>query len=395
VSAFLNSIFGDHPAISNGTNPALAASEGEIATNLESGKKNKRGKTKAAKGQSADYLNSIATKVMESYRYELPPCKDANGEIWYWQWFSKMSLLRSICLKTGLRIKSREYDFTSPSPLSPSDICDFAPLVYHVTPRARSPVRAMETGLMCLQLGQFEIAFSGLNEALGMFHQIMGPMNKEVATCFSHIGNILYYSGNVTHAMLHHHKALLISRRVLGLDHSLTSHMHQYLGLLCHSLGRNELALAHFKRAHYLMKLVSGFDHPEACISLANVGMMWQEIGDHLSAVKCLKEALYHSEQMLGSNHSQFIQQNIACCHAISVSLSQLRDFKTAVTYQRKVYEAHKTICGSNEAVTTEAEKWLSTLLKLAVEAQKAQCIAAAPKPGSAKVLVSKGKRMT
>jgi protein TIF31 len=392
VASYLNALFGVPDLNATAASPVEEAPAG--------GKKKKKNKKKQPKEdpempttQAApideDVHGSVSQKVKELYNYDLP---SSSTQDW-WQMFSQTSLLRAICLKVGMRIKSREYAFDGPCPFESEDICDFFPIVNHVMPKCKAPQGAMETGMMSLQMGHFEMAFNNLNNALGMYHQIMGPMNKEVATCFSYIGNIMYYAGDIEQALLHHHKALLISRRVLGYDNSLTSHVHQHMGLICHTLGRNDIALEHFKRAYYLMRLSAGFNHPEACISLANVGMMYQETGDHARAVKCLKQALQHSEKMLGHNHPHFNQQFIACCYALSISLSQLADFKEAVVYQKKVYEAQRAISGGNDAATADAEKWLTTLVTLAVDAQR-KTVALAPKPASGSLLWPKGKRL-
>lgn len=53
----------------------------------------------------------------------------------------------------------------------------------------------------------------------------------------------------------------------------------------------------------------------------------------------------------------------------------QMGNFKEAVVYQKKVYDAQRTYSGATDASTADAEKWLTTLLKLAVEAQKCACL--------------------
>eukprot|EP00667_Euglena_gracilis_P000627 EG_transcript_628 len=379
VAKYLNSVLGASEVRTDSPNDAEDSS---------AAKKKKKKKKKGGQEAEEDPVAAICQAVKEKFNFKL----EADSAAW-WAMFSKLSLLRAISLKIGLRLKSREYNFSEEKPIIAEDVAEFYPVVNHVPPKCKTPQVAMENGMMLLQMGNFEVAFSSLNTALGMYHQIMGPMNKEVATCFSYIGNIMYYAGDVQQALLHHHKALLISRRVLGYDNSLTSHIHQYMGLICHTLGRNDIALEHFRRAYYLMRLAAGFHHPEACISLANVGMMHQELGNHVAAVDCLKLALHHSENLLGANHPQFHQQFIACCYALSISLSQMGNFKEAVVYQKKVYDAQRTYSGATDASTADAEKWLTTLLKLAVEAQK-KTIAYAPKPANATVLWPKGKRI-
>eukprot|EP00906_Rhabdomonas_costata_P012947 RCo018603 len=389
VSEYLNGLFGNHPDRSNGE----AAGE-PVGESPQKGKKKRRGGGgsggNGGKEQACAYLESIPAKIQEAFQFLVGAVRDEKGDVVWWKSFSKISLLRALCLKVGLRVRSREYDFTATAPFAASDICDFYPLVSHVTPKSRTAQSAMEGGMLSMQLGQYDAAFSSLNEALDDYHQVCGPICKDMVSCYCHIGNLFYYGNEWEQALLYYHRALLTARRALGIDHPLIPNLHQHLGLICHAMGRHDVALSHFKRAHYLMKLLCGFDHPDACIALANMGTMCQELGDHLSAVKFLKEALQASEQVVGSSLPQFIPQLMACCYAMSISLSQLKDYKAAVTYQRRVYETQKTTCGPTAPTTLEAEKWLSTLLKLAVEAQKHHSglpAAIAPRPAAAKLL--------
>jgi len=407
VAKYLSAVLGTHPRTIPSDAPAPDPAAIDVHANgtaTEEAQDSPRGRRKGGNRRKkkqpvvhrapvrleiADPVADICRQIKEKYQYDLDP----DPAVW-WALFDRVSLLRAVCLKLGLRLKSREYSFAGERPVLPEDIAEFYPLVHHVPPKCRTPQAAMDNGMMLLQMGNFDTAFASLNAALGMYHQILGPMNKEVATCFSYIGNIMHYASDIQQALLYHHKALLIGRRVLGFDSSLPAHIHQYMGLICHKMGRNDLALEHFRRGYYLMRLAAGFPHPEACISLANVGMMYQELGNHHKAVECLKQALQHSEAMLGPNHPQFTSQYVACCYALSVSLAQVGDFKEAVAFQRKVCEVQRTAGGgASDAATVEAEKWLSALLKLAVDAQR-KVVGAAPKPTTSNVLWPKGRRL-
>eukprot|EP01012_Entosiphon_sulcatum_P002337 TRINITY_DN1047_c0_g1_i1.p1 TRINITY_DN1047_c0_g1~~TRINITY_DN1047_c0_g1_i1.p1 ORF type:complete len:1216 (-),score=236.63 TRINITY_DN1047_c0_g1_i1:224-3871(-) len=320
---------------------------------------NKKKKKKANKSHGIS--EEIAVAVKKAYNYDLPTS--------WWELFTKLSLLRSICVKTGLRLRCREFDFTQPRPFSASDVIDASPIVAHVPPKCKTGNEMMADAVKAYSASDWERAYQCMGQALAIFHQVLGPMCKEVAVCFSQLSALLCCINDMEGALLHQHKAMLISRRILGFDHSFTTHLLQYMGLLCHATQKHETALQFFKRAYYMHRLVAGFEHPDACISLANIGLMHQEMGDHFLAVDRLSRALRLSEEMIGAPHVQFL----ACNHAIAVSLSQLRDYKGAVVHQKKVYELTRSHYGADSPLTQDADRFLSTLLHIAVQQKKSE----------------------
>lgn len=53
---------------------------------------------------------------------------------WRLQRTHRVPALRRVCQKTGIRMLARDYDWTSPTPVTPADIVDIVPVVKHAMP---------------------------------------------------------------------------------------------------------------------------------------------------------------------------------------------------------------------------------------------------------------------
>ena len=51
----------------------------------------------------------------------------------------KVPFLRRICQKLGIRIQSRNFDFTLSEPIEAADIVDFIPVIKHGFPKSPQP----------------------------------------------------------------------------------------------------------------------------------------------------------------------------------------------------------------------------------------------------------------
>jgi protein TIF31 len=140
----------------------------------------------------------------------------------------------------------------------------------------------LEAGKTFVAQGRLDIAYELLSEALAIFHQVYGPMHADTANCYSNLAMVLYNAKDMTQALEHQQKAVIIHERVLGLDHHDTAQsyvratvvrliykfMQANLALFCHNMGKPALALGYAKRALYLGILVSGVNHPDTATTL-------------------------------------------------------------------------------------------------------------------------------
>jgi protein TIF31 len=279
----------------------------------------------------------------------------------------KQSTLRGFAFKVGLVLSCKDYKLDNNMPFGIGDIQRVSPIVKHSTPKSMAAQGLLEVGKQQLMTGQMESAFEFLSQAIVMFQQVKGPMNKEVATCFSYLATILFHASDLPQAILHQHKALIISKRVLGVDSGAACQIHQLLGMLCHNVGQSEFGLKHFLRARYLCELVCGFDHPDMATIMTNISMMYQDMHDTQRSVTFLQEALRINEAVLGPTSLQTAQSH----HALAVTFSMDKRFREAIEQERKSYRILCEKFGEKDGRALESGKWLQHFTVFAVQQQQ------------------------
>lgn len=136
----------------------------------------------------------------------------------------KISLLRSFCVKTGLQILLREYNFESKNRVTffEEDILNIFPVVKHINPRASDAYNFYTTGQSKIQQGYLKDGYELITEALNLLNNVYGAMHPEIAQCLRMIARLNYIMGDHAEAMAYQQKAVLMSERVNGIDHPYT-----------------------------------------------------------------------------------------------------------------------------------------------------------------------------
>ncbi len=84
----------------------------------------------------------------------------------------------------------------------------------------------LDAGKAYLAQGQLHLAYQYLNESLGLHNQVFGPMHPDSAACYGALAMVCYHAMDYAQAVEHQQRAVVISERVLGLDHYDTAHAH-------------------------------------------------------------------------------------------------------------------------------------------------------------------------
>eukprot|EP00744_Colponema_vietnamica_P008472 GILI01012081.1.p1 GENE.GILI01012081.1~~GILI01012081.1.p1 ORF type:complete len:386 (-),score=145.35 GILI01012081.1:67-1224(-) len=284
----------------------------------------------------------------------------------------KLSVLRSLCLKAGVRLVAREVDFDQVGlPLSAADVADLVPVVHHVEPTSADARELFEQGKRMLAEGRFEAAYELLAQALGVFNQVTGPMFKETAVCYSSLAMIFYRINDFAQAVAHQEKAVIINERMLGLDHPDTIHAHGNLAHYLHAMGDHAKALLHMQRCLYLLELTAGAGHPETISTYVNIATMYQDLSLVELAIRFMAEALKRSEALWGADHPQ-----VAQCHSsIARILATAGDFRQALQHTRLCWTIMLQRFGEQDVRTQEAALLMEQFTKLAVEAHKIETV--------------------
>eukprot|EP00818_Percolomonas_sp_WS_P009169 CAMPEP_0117435546 /NCGR_PEP_ID=MMETSP0759-20121206/538_1 /TAXON_ID=63605 /ORGANISM="Percolomonas cosmopolitus, Strain WS" /LENGTH=1249 /DNA_ID=CAMNT_0005227099 /DNA_START=204 /DNA_END=3953 /DNA_ORIENTATION=+ len=296
----------------------------------------------------------LMDKIRQKYQYDISEH--------LFREMPRYSTLRSFCLRTGLKVLCRDYDFSTKTPFQMSDVLDLVPLVKHATPDSLPAHKLLDAGRDQIEKGQVENAFECLSQAMVMFQQVKGGLNQEVAECFNLLATLLFQVSDLGQSLLHQHKAFLICRRVEGIDCANLIQMHQLLGMLCNSLGQNEFALKHFYRAKYMCELVCGFDTPDLAVIEYNIATMLQF--EPKASLQFFESALKKNKKLLGENHLSVGE----IYHSMALSHSSQRDFENALQCEKKALAILKTHFDATHARIQESAKFLEIFTTRAVE---------------------------
>lgn len=143
----------------------------------------------------------------------------------------KISLMRAFCLKIGLQVLLREYNFESKNKptFQEDDIVNVFPVVKHINPRATDAYNFYTTGQNKIQQGYFKDGYELITEALNLLNNVYGAMHPENAQCLRMLARLSYIMGDPQEALAIQQRAVLMSERVNGIDHPYT--ISEYVSL--------------------------------------------------------------------------------------------------------------------------------------------------------------------
>ena len=372
ISHYLNCFFLN----STQAKPASSSSDPFRASR----RKNK--KSKGGKGNSnTDSLDSVEwsslsskslwkllkDEMMNYYKFDLN--LDNVDEICSLFSLQKVSLLRSICHKTGIQLKIREYfaEYKSQAIFQEEDVLNIFPRAKHINPRASDAYNFYTTGQSKIQQGYLKDGYELISEALNLLNNVYGAMHPEIAQCLRMLARLNYIMAEYAEAMSYQQKAVMMSERVNGIDHPYTITEYVHLALYCFANSQISTALKLLYRARYLCLLVIGESHPEVSLIDSNIGLILHAVGEYDLSLKFLEKALalninFHGEQSLKVAVSY---------HLVARTQSCMGDFRSALQNEKETFLIYKSQLGDDHEKTKESSECLKHLTQQAVVLQK------------------------
>lgn len=281
----------------------------------------------------------------------------------------KVSLLRSFCLKTGLQVLLRDYNFDSKSKLIfyEEDILNIFPVVRHINPKATDAYNFYTTGQNKIQQGYLKEGYELISEALNLLNNVYGAMHPEISQCLRMIARLNYIMGEHTEAMVHQQKAVLMSERVNGIDHPHTISEYANLALYCFANSQVSTALKLLYRARYLALIVCGENHPEVALLDSNISLILHAVGEYELSLRFLEKALALNIKYYGAKSLKVA----VSYHLVARTQSCMGNFRAALNNEKEAYVIYKQQLGDNHEKTKESSECLRHLTQQAVVLQK------------------------
>ncbi|CAF1421234.1 unnamed protein product [Adineta ricciae] len=284
-------------------------------------------------------------------------------------------ILRSLCLKTGLQLAMREYQYdsaykssrTSNECFTEDDIVNIYPVIKQVPPKPSDAYQFFTTGQQKIQQGLLREGFELISEAHNLLNNVYGPMHPEISMCLRLLARLNYIMGDYQEALFTQHKAVMMSERVLGVDHpqTATEYIHMALYSFANNLSVNAAKL--LCRARYIILTCCGENHPQISLIDSNLGLILQSYGDYENALKFMEKSLELNKTFYGTRSLK-----VALSHHLCARIQSCRgDFRSALNSEREAYQIYKLQLGDEHERTRESAQVLKHLTEQAVVLQK------------------------
>uniref|UniRef100_A0A3Q3Q650 Clustered mitochondria protein homolog n=1 Tax=Monopterus albus TaxID=43700 RepID=A0A3Q3Q650_MONAL len=315
----------------------------------------------------SELWKNISSEAQSYYHFSIQ-CESVDQVVEKYG-FQKITLLREISVKTGIQILIKEYNFDSrhKPAFTEEDILNIFPVVKHVNPKASDAFHFFQSGQAKVQQGFLKEGCELINEALNLFNNVYGAMHVEICACLRLLARLNYIMGDHPEALSNQQKAVLMSERVLGIEHPNTIQEYMHLALYCFANGQLSTALKLLYRARYLMLLVCGEDHPEMALLDSNIGLVLHGVMEYDLSLRFLENALtintkYHGPRSL----------KVALSHHLVARVYESKaEFRSALQHEKEGYTIYKNQMGEAHEKTKESSEYLKYLTQQAVALQR------------------------
>uniref|UniRef100_A0A674DUU2 Clustered mitochondria protein homolog n=1 Tax=Salmo trutta TaxID=8032 RepID=A0A674DUU2_SALTR len=306
----------------------------------------------------SELWKNIVSEAQSYYNFTLH-CENADQVVEKYG-LQKITLLREITIKAG--IQKHYYihstmQLTLVSSLNPFTLLSFA--LYNMWKPA------FLTRSLCA--GYLKEGCELINEALNLFNNVYGAMHVEICACLRLLARLNYIMGDHHEALSNQQKAVLMSERVLGVEHPNTIQEYMHLALYCFANGQLSTALKLLYRARYLMLMVCGEDHPEMALLDSNIGLVLHGVMEYDLSLRFLENALainskYHGPRSL----------KVALSHHLVARVYESKaEFRSALQHEKEGYTIYKNQVGEAHEKTKESSEYLKYLTQQAVALQR------------------------
>jgi protein TIF31 len=130
-----------------------------------------------------------------------------------------LPLLRSICLKVGIQLRPREYEFSASTIFQRMDVIALVPVAKVSSSRALFADEVFENGRIAIAQGDQKVGLDLLHESVRLYEQCLGAVHQRTGVAYSQLAFLCFkLAKDPTVAISMQEKAVFIFERTLGVD---------------------------------------------------------------------------------------------------------------------------------------------------------------------------------
>ncbi|XP_041348382.1 clustered mitochondria protein homolog isoform X2 [Gigantopelta aegis] len=370
ITHFLNCYLGSYPT------PHAQVTTEEIPSRTAKRKSKKRNKHSVVFSvENSEWLSEtpktlwkkIVDEVDEYYSYTLE-CDSVDNAIEKYG-LQRVSLMRAFCRSVGIQVLLREYhlDIRNKQIFYEEDIVNVYPIVKHLHPKATDAYHFFTSGQSKIQQGLLREGYELISEALNLLNNVYGAMHPEISACLRLLARLNYIMGDYGEALSYQQRAVLMSERVLGIDHPNTITEYTHLALYCFANNQVSSSLRLMYRARYLAILCHGENHPDVALIDSNIGLILHAVEEYELSLKFLEHTLQLNVRYFGAKSLKVAMSY----HLVARTHSCRGDFRAALQSEKEAYAIYKQTLGEDHDRTKESSECLKHLTQQAVVFQK------------------------
>ncbi|XP_066460014.1 clustered mitochondria protein homolog [Eleutherodactylus coqui] len=366
VSHFLNCFLSSYP------NPVAHLPPDELLSRKRKNKKKMRPLengdcTAWASMTPTDLWKQIRKNAKDSFDFTLS--SDSVEQLVEKFTLQKVTLFREFCIKTGVQVLLREYNFESrhKPTLTEEDILNMFPVVKHINIKAKEGHELFAKAQMSVQQGGLKEGVVLLNEALVQFNSVYGAVHPDIAMCLRLLARAKFILGDLAEALDNQQKAVIMTERTLGYDSSSTVQDYVLLSHYCFASGQLSVALKLLYRARYLMLVLAGEDHPSMATLDSNIGVVLQAVLECDLSLRFLEKALEVNKKYFGEKSLDVALSH----HLIALAYTSKVEFRSAMQHEKETFTIYKAVLGDCHEHTTESSTFLKHVTQQAVNLQR------------------------
>jgi len=291
-------------------------------------------------------------------------------------------LLRRVCLKSGVQLAARKFDFESldrhyekrgpkdaqlspEGPIYAADVVNIVPVVKHCQPLIPyvDAHHLLDTGRLYLNRGLVQRAYDLIQEAAVLSYQVSGATHKETAVTCSTLAMVLYHAGDPNGAVLQQQKALALYSHLQGHDHPETAHGFGNLAVYLQGAHQTKMGIHFVKHCVYLLQQAGGPWVHDVGTMYHKLATMYFDANEADAAMEALKEVLVRC-----SNDSTLA---VHAMHLLALCYHKKGLYREALNFEKQVYAYYKKNFGEEHERSKDAFALMQNFTTMAVKLSK------------------------
>lgn len=159
------------------------------------------------------------------------------------------------------------------------------------------------TGLVYMNLGQYEQAQSLLKQAYDIRHTHLEAPHPEISESLHNLGVLFWENGQYNEAEKYLRDALKMLQKIHEGEHESLANTMNALAIVLKELRKFEQAEPLHRKALEMNRNIFGEKHKAVAQSLSNLGNFLESLGDYKQAKEYYQESLEIYQELYGNNH--------------------------------------------------------------------------------------------